>query len=197
MKLVVCNLLLVFASCNQHNEEAAQHIKSAKPTSIKVNSNNPQLHRVADTLKYGLKNFSGAVFELNLNRDTIQSSSYQNGLLHRTSYKWYSDGTIQEKRMYGAGKKNGEQITYWPNGHVRFEFTAVADAYEGALKEWDVNKNLIHLAHFKNGQEEGIQKMWYGNGKIRANYVVKNGKRYGLLGTKNCINVADSLSFLD
>jgi antitoxin component YwqK of YwqJK toxin-antitoxin module len=52
---------------------------------------------------------------------------------------------------------------------------------------------LIHLANYKNGQEEGTQKLWYDNGKIRANYVIKNGKRYGLLGTKNCINVSDSI----
>jgi antitoxin component YwqK of YwqJK toxin-antitoxin module len=49
------------------------------------------------------------------------------------------------------------------------------------------------LAHFKDGQEEGSQKLWYDNGKIRANYVIIKGKRYGLLGTKNCKNVSDSI----
>ena len=52
---------------------------------------------------------------------------------------------------------------------------------------------LFHLATYKNGQEEGTQKMWYDNDKIRANYYIIDGKRYGLLGTKNCKNVSDSI----
>jgi hypothetical protein len=30
--------------------------------------------------------------------------------------------------------------------------------------------------------------MWWENGLIRANYVVKNGRRYGLIGLKLCVN---------
>ena len=36
-------------------------------------------------------------------------------------------------------------------------------------------------------------KYFYNNGKVRSNYLVINGKRYGLLGTKNCVNVKDSI----
>jgi len=52
---------------------------------------------------------------------------------------------------------------------------------------------LISYHNFKNGYEEGSQKVWYDNGKIKSNYTIKNGRRYGLLGTKNCINVKDSV----
>ena len=75
----------------------------------------------------------------------------------------------------------------------KFEFVANDDTYEGEMKQWNVDEQLIHLANFKNGQEEGSQKLWYDNGKIRANYVIIKGKRYGLLGTKNCRNVSDSI----
>ena len=98
-----------------------------------------------------------------------------------------------EYREYGLGRKNGKQVAFWENGNKRFEFVAKDDAYEGELKEWTLNGELFHLAHYANGQEEGIQKMWYENGKIRANYVIRKGKRYGLLGTKNCKNVSDSI----
>ena len=75
----------------------------------------------------------------------------------------------------------------------RFDFVAKDDEYYGEMKEWTIDGKLFHLAHYVNGQEEGIQKMWYENGKIRANYVIIKGKRYGLLGTKNCRNVSDSI----
>ena len=107
--------------------------------------------------------------------------------------KYYPNKQIMEYREFKNNMKNGKQIAYWDNGKKRFEFTAVNDAYEGELKEWDYNGKLFHLAHYKNGQEEGTQKLWYDNGKIRANYVIIKGRRYGLLGTKNCKNVSDSI----
>ena len=107
--------------------------------------------------------------------------------------KYYENKQLMEYREFRNNMKNGTQIAYWDNGNKRFEYWAKNDAIEGELKEWDYNGKLFHLAHFKNGQEEGEQKLWYENGKIRANYVIIRGKRYGLLGTKNCKNVSDSI----
>lgn len=107
--------------------------------------------------------------------------------------KYYPNKQLMEIREFRNNMKNGKQIAYWDNGNMRFEFTAIDDAYEGELKEWDYNGHLFHLGHYKKGQEEGVQKLWYDNGKIRANYVILNGRRYGLLGTKNCKNVSDSI----
>jgi antitoxin component YwqK of YwqJK toxin-antitoxin module len=118
---------------------------------------------------------------------------YINGLLTGICKKWYRNKQLMEMRNYSKGQKNGVQIAYWENGNKRFEFIAQHDAYEGELKEWNYNGKLFHLAHFVNGQEDGEQKLWYDNGKIRANYVIISGKRYGLLGTKNCKNASDSI----
>jgi antitoxin component YwqK of YwqJK toxin-antitoxin module len=98
-----------------------------------------------------------------------------------------------EIRHFVNGAKNGRQTAFWENGHKRFDFFAKNDAYEGELREWDIHGHLFHLAHFVNGQEEGVQKLWYENGKIRANYITIKGRRFGLLGTKNCKNVSDSI----
>ena len=107
--------------------------------------------------------------------------------------KYFPNKQLMEYREFVNEMKNGKQVAYWDNGNKRFEFVAKDDAYEGELKEWDYNGKLFHLAHYKNGQEEGVQKLWYENGKIRANYVIINGRRFGLLGTKNCKNVSDSI----
>ena len=107
--------------------------------------------------------------------------------------KTYPNKQLMEYREFRNGMKNGKQITYWDNGRKRFDFVAKNDAYEGELKEWDYNGNLFHLAHYKDGHEEGSQKLWYENGKIRANYIIIKGRRFGLLGTKNCKNVSDSI----
>ena len=107
--------------------------------------------------------------------------------------KYYPNNKLMELREFRNNMKNGKQIAYWDNGNKRFEYIAKNDVSEGELKEWDFNGKLFHLAHYKNGQEEGVQKLWYENGKIRANYIILQGRRYGLLGTKNCKNVSDSI----
>jgi antitoxin component YwqK of YwqJK toxin-antitoxin module len=101
--------------------------------------------------------------------------------------KYYPSGKIMEIRHLKDGIRTGLQTAYWENGNKRFEYTAANDTYEGELKEWDEQGRLFHLGHYKNGQEEGEQKMWHSDGKIRSNFVIIKGKRYGLLGTKNCI----------
>jgi antitoxin component YwqK of YwqJK toxin-antitoxin module len=107
--------------------------------------------------------------------------------------KYYPNKRLMEYREFRNDMKNGKQIAYWDNGNKRFYYIAKNDASEGELMEWDYNGKLFHLAHYKDGQEEGVQKLWYENGKIRANYVIIKGRRFGLLGTKNCKNVSDSI----
>ena len=106
---------------------------------------------------------------------------------------YFPSGKIKEIRHVRNGVRQGLQTAFWENGNKRFEYTAVNDAYEGELKEWSENGQLFHLAHYKNGQEEGVQKMWHANGKIRSNFVIISGRRYGLLGTKNCKNINEKL----
>ena len=38
-----------------------------------------------------------------------------------------------------------------------------------------------------------MQQFWYNDGEIKSNYIIKNKRRYGLLGTKNCVNVSNSI----
>jgi antitoxin component YwqK of YwqJK toxin-antitoxin module len=107
--------------------------------------------------------------------------------------KYFPSGKIREIRHLKNGVRQGLQTAYWENSRKRFEYIAVNDAYEGELKEWTENGQLFHLAHYKKGQEDGIQKMWHANGKIRSNFIIIKGRRYGLLGTKNCKNVNEKL----
>ena len=37
------------------------------------------------------------------------------------------------------------------------------------------------------GKEAGPPRMWYPDGSLRASYVVKDGRRYGLMGSKGCV----------
>lgn len=186
-------LFLLMNSCAEKNSEELV-FKSETIPKIFKDKNTENFTLKSDTLFLNNQKFSGYLFELNSNKtDTLSSESYFDGLQSGKSKKWYDNKQLMELRNYYQGKKNGKQIAYWENGDKKFEFTAINDACEGEMKEWNSDGKLIHLANYKDGQEEGTQKLWYDNGKIRANYVILNGKRYGLLGTKNCKNVSDSV----
>lgn len=184
MKLLTCFIIVILTvSCNEKQSKGLLFLKSSKNISI-----------VDDIVFLKKEKFNGILYELNSNnKDTVLIEKYKEGLLNGTCKKWYLNNQLMESREYKFGTKNGKQISFWENGNKRFEFIAKSDAYEGEMKEWSINGSLFHLANFVNGQEEGTQKMWYDNGKIRANYVIIKGKRYGLLGTKNCKNVSDSI----
>ncbi len=157
-----------------------------------LKSNN-KITSINDEVYLNKEKYSGFLYELYPNKDTVSLEGFVNGKLYGSCKKWYPNKQLMEQRVYVGGRKNGKQVAYWENGNKRFEFFAKNDSYEGELREWTVDNKLIHFAHFKEGQEEGSQKLWYDNGKIRANYVIVKGKRYGLLGTKNCKNVSDSI----
>lgn len=147
-----------------------------------------------DTLLLKGQKYTGFVYDVSKDgKDTLLMEGYYEGLQSGLCQKWYAHNQLMETRHYRAGKKDGLQIGYWENGKKRFEFMAQNGEYEGEFREWSFNGHLYHLATYLHGHEEGTQKMWYDNGKIRANYVIIQGKRYGLLGTKNCKNVSDSI----
>jgi len=196
MRFILILFSVVFLiSCNKKPENRIySKISMNSIPKIYVEINSSLLKNRNDTIFYNDSLFSGFLIEISdSSKDTLSRESFLKGKRSGIQQKWYSTSKIKEVRFYVDGKKNGKQIAFWENGNKKFEFTANDDAYEGELKEWTIDGFLIHQANFVNGQEEGPQKLWYDNGKIRANYIIRDGKRYGLLGTKNCVNVSDSV----
>jgi len=183
-------ILLLLLSCSEKKENLQS--KTIPEVYTLKSSNNISIHQ--DTVFLSEEKYSGYLVELYPESlDTLSIQGYFDGLQSGIGKKWYWNGQLMEERSYLRGAKNGLQTAYWENGAKKFEFVANEDAYEGEFKEWNSEGNLIHLANFENGQESGPQKLWDEEGKIRANYVIVKGKRYGLLGTKNCKNVSDSI----
>jgi antitoxin component YwqK of YwqJK toxin-antitoxin module len=187
-------LILMAYSCNGDRPSGAINANEqiVPPRYLLKSANAISLNN--DTVFLKGEKYNGFLYQLSPNgNDIITLEGYANGLLSGGSKKWFPNKQLMEHRYYRKGKKNGRQIGYWPNGNKRFEFVAKDGDYEGELREWGENGHLFHLGNFVNGHEEGAQKMWYENAKIRSNYVILGGKRYGLLGTKNCKNVSDSI----
>ena len=138
--------------------------------------------------------FSGIVLERFSNsQDTLLIQEYRKGKPDGVWKRFYASGKTQEIRLFDKGKKIGAHKYFYPTGQIRFYYQLKNDVYHGFKKEWNAQGLLVAHQNYVHGQEAGSQQVWFDNGGLKSNYIIKNGRRYGLLGTKNCINVKDNL----
>jgi antitoxin component YwqK of YwqJK toxin-antitoxin module len=182
-----------FFGCNTNAPK--KPVRISIPASISsLNKSEQQISMNNGILIINNRAFNGTLFTLfPETKDTATVENYTNGKEHGEWRKYYSSTKIKEQRFFNNGQKKGEYIAWWENGNKQLHYFFVADEYEGTCKEWSEAGFLNKIMNYKKGHEEGQQQCWYDNGKIKANYIIKDSRRYGLLGTKNCINVSDSI----
>ena len=186
-------LIFIFISCNNKKQTIAE-IKIAKTVPANyVNANDDGFVKHKDTVYYQDKYFTGYQFSIYPNGDTEFIKGYFNGVEEGLQKKWYPNKQLSEERFYINGKKEGIHKGWWPDGKQKFIFEADDDEYNGEFREWYSSGLLGKQFHYVHGQEEGSQRLWWDNGTVRANYVIRNGKKYGLIGLKTCVNPYDSV----
>jgi len=194
----ILSIVILFSTCMACNSKKNDFVftpKIAKTvTAVFYDAADSNFTTHLDTLLYMNKLFTGIQYRLNEQRDTVQLGSYFNGVEEGLQQKWYAKGKPQERRFYINGKKERNQRGWWPNGQIKFDFNTYNDEYEGEFREWLENGLLIKKFHYTHGYENGSQRLWWNDGTVRANYVIKNGKKYGLLGLKICTNPYDSVA---
>jgi antitoxin component YwqK of YwqJK toxin-antitoxin module len=182
VKWLVVAILL--ASCSG---KAFPEMKWYDETSIRLQNN-------AGVYQVNGQPFSGIVYKLNKNgKDTVAVASFVNGLEDGAWRSYYGNGQSKEKRYFSKGKKTGVLEGWWPNGKKRLLYYFKDGEYEGNCRDWNDKGLLVSNMNYKKGYEAGLQQQFYESGKIKANYMMLDGRRYGLLGTKNCVNVSDSI----
>lgn len=121
---------------------------------------------------------------------TYSETGYIHGKKEGEERKIYDNQRVAEIRFYKKGYKVGTHQGWYPDGRLKFEYHFNEDGvYHGTFKEWYQNGQLLKSFNYVYGKENGSQQMWLSNGNMRANYVVKNGERYGLIGLKKCFTV--------
>jgi antitoxin component YwqK of YwqJK toxin-antitoxin module len=158
-----------------------------------INALDSSFTKHQDTVCYQGKYFTGYRFALYENGDTACLQSYFNGVEEGFQRKWYPGKLPSEERFYINGKKEGTHKGWWPDGKPKFIFSLYNDVYEGEFKEWYSSGLLSKDFNYVKGQEEGSEKMWWDNGTVRANYVIRDGRKYGLIGLAICKNPNDSI----
>jgi hypothetical protein len=159
---------------------------SVPPVFIRMDD--PALRAAGPDMLYKEQPLSGYLYALYPGGDTAALEPYANGRAEGWSCQWWPKRRLMEERFYAAGRKEGLHRGWWENGLPRYVYHFNDDEYEGALQEWAENGQRYRYFHYRKGHEEGLQQMWWPDGSLRANYVVKGGEQYGLIGRKLCTN---------
>jgi antitoxin component YwqK of YwqJK toxin-antitoxin module len=165
-------------------------IQSEVVPSILLAQNDPYLSHAAGMVYYKGIPFTGFVYDKYPNGTLAKQTPYIDGRQDGVMKAWYPNKALQQERFFDEGKKQGIHKGWWPDGTPQFEYSFKDDEYNGAVKEWYQNGRPFRVFHYNMGHEEGLEQMWWDNGATRANYVVKDGQQYGLIGRKLCRNVS-------
>jgi antitoxin component YwqK of YwqJK toxin-antitoxin module len=105
---------------------------------------------------------------------------------HRVVVDRWPSGAVRRETAYVGEVLDGRSRGWYENGAAKFEYNYRRGVSEGEQREWYPSGQLFTLFHHDAGHEVGQQQMWNGDGTIRSNYVIKDGKRFGLLGAMGC-----------
>ncbi len=151
-----------------------------------VDAVDPRLSVINGVILLEGKPFTGLTKELYADSRVKRLAEYDEGRLDGRMMGWNPDGTMSYLRIYRRGLESGLHTGWYPNGKNRFQFVYSRGKLEGAAREWYSNGQMFTELHYYRGQEQGSQRMWTEEGKLRANYVVTDGRRFGLMGSMGC-----------
>lgn len=139
---------------------------------------------------YNNQPFSGTLLQYHPNSTISNQQTFFNGKEQGWGVTFYSDGAIESKRYYTKGEKDSVHYGWWYNGNKRFEYHFKQGTYHGDFKEWyETGEPFKHIIYDNGTERKGLA--WRRNGKLYLNYVMQNGRRYGLINSDLCYSLKD------
>ncbi len=108
------------------------------------------------------------------------------GQAHGWVVSRFANGQLRGEGSFAHGQTQGVHRAWWPSGQLQSEQSFSFDKPHGPLRTWYASGRPYQAHHYAQGQEAGPQRVWFEDQRIRANYVVQDGRRYGSIGTMNC-----------
>ncbi len=134
------------------------------------------------------KMFNGTTVEYYSSGNLKLSVAYIGGLEEGYTHAFYENGQPEYERNYKQGEKDGIHKGWWQNGNKRFEYHFAKGVYNGDFTEWYEDGKIAKIIQYNNGKETA-GKGWRNNGKPYMNFIVKDGRRYGLVNAQLCYSI--------
>ncbi len=160
--------------------------ESANDDAIVLMRNNPALELHDGVLSLMGSPVTATLIEVHESGVLKRSEQWVAGRRHGSSTGWYSNAQMSELRVYGDGRKKGRHMGWYSDGTLRFDYRYERGVLEGSAREWYPSGVLYRDFNYLAGHESGSQRTWSIDGSLRANYVVRDGRRFGPIGSKGC-----------
>ena len=184
--LKISLFLIAFVACQKQKEKPEKQPVAIPKTELLADNKGFGWHQ--DVLFFEGKPYSGYVLEKYPSGQKAAQNGYFKGNTEGKQLKWFENGAKMEIRHYAENRKIGTHEGWYENGQKRYEYFIENDVPIKTHREWYPSGQLYSLFNYDNqGQPEGVQKMWFQTGQIKANYVIKHGRRFGFLGAKGCM----------
>jgi hypothetical protein len=189
--LVLAGLLLGSASESRCESDLSVPVVAGTSQGRTVLADDAELSRKRGLLFYRGDLFTGLVEQFDADGVLRTRNQYEMGRRHGDCRRWYSDGTLESVREYRENRKHGQHAGWFEKGQKKFLMHFDRGSYIGERKEWYASGKPFALFQYEFGKEVGLQRVWGPSGNLRSNYVVRNGRRYGLIGAKPCVSVPE------
>lgn len=134
--------------------------------------------------------YTGVIYQDNPGLPLVVKKEFQvvKGLKNGYSREWMLDQVIRTEKQFVAGKEDGKQKGYHTNGNLSYEYTVVDGKKEGRYIE-NYPSGQLHIESTYEQDRIIAKKILDISGVTLTNYVIRDGRYYGFLGTSGCINV--------
>ncbi len=171
---------------NQKNGSAFGYFKNGKLAFKEHYQNNLLLEGVYFNPKQELVSFiqdqTGfkTLFHENGEKTQIE---YQEGQAYGVVKRFNSQGSLIHLYHQKNGKKEGEEIEYFPNGVAKISLQWSDDKIQGEVKTWYENGQLASSSELNHNKKNGLSTSFYEDGSLMLveeydNDLLKKGKYY-------------------
>jgi antitoxin component YwqK of YwqJK toxin-antitoxin module len=98
----------------------------------------------------------------------------------------YENGQVRRDVQSQDGQLDGVVRGWYEDGSPMYVYHYRNGVTDGVQEQWFRSGQRYTLFNHHEGHEVGQQRMWNADGSIRSNYVIRDGKRFGLLGAMGC-----------
>ncbi len=137
--------------------------------------------------------YSGFAESYYPNHRLMEKFGILNGKKQGEYMQWYSDGHLKNVANYYNGKLNGQKKIWSKDStHVLIaQFNYYRGKAHGEQKKWYTTGELFKQLHLNMGKEEGLQQAYRKNGALFANYEAREGRIFGLKKAALCFGLED------
>jgi len=115
------------------------------------------------------------VWEYRKGERLLTQEEYCEDKLSGTSFKYYANGKVAEKKTWSAGVLSGEWKVFYDNGQLKFETVFVAGQLQGPLRAYSYEGKKSVEGMYRNNVKEGVWRYYDGEGKLMRERLYKEG----------------------